>query len=330
MLSKIFEQIHSGKLPTEGDYFEIPTSIFPADSAENTPPLPAIDFFKKIDGKMEYLRRASEPFSAVEISYQPAIWIKQKDFEQLRDYVNQLFLDPSCSPLPRENRLETLRGASIAVVERLFAEPSAENITSAAKTVGPFVYSIMKDPGAGLFLTGLSSHHPYTLQHSVGTAINCILLASRMGLTSEKDLNQAGIAGLLHDIGKVHTRTSILDKNGPLDEVEWVEMREHALAGYELLKDHPNPLISGRVRRAVLEHHEDNLGTGYPYGKKAKDLDILSRIVCISDIFNALTTKRSYSPARTPFEAFQLMREKLMHKIDDDLFKELVLIYGGQ
>jgi putative nucleotidyltransferase with HDIG domain len=185
----------------------------------------------------------------------------------------------------------------------------------------------MKDPKSYLHLSKLSDHDPYTLRHSVGTAVNSIILAKKLGVLDEKELVDVGMAGLLHDIGKVKVSKDIINKNGPLDELEWEEMRNHAEAGWEIVKDDPS--LSERTKRAVREHHEDRNGTGYPQGLKQSETDLFSRIVCICDVFNALTTDRTYSKARTPFDAFQLMKEKIAHKIDDALFQELVKIYGG-
>jgi HD-GYP domain-containing protein (c-di-GMP phosphodiesterase class II) len=221
-----------------------------------------------------------------------------------------------------------MRRSALMVCEDLFENPSKENITRSTKVVGSFVYLLMKEPQSYLLLSKLSSHDPYTLQHSVGAAVGSIILGRKIGMSNEKELLDLGLAGLLHDIGKVKVKKEIINKNGPLDEIEWEEMRQHSNEGYLLLKDHPE--ISERTKRAVLEHHEDKSGTGYPRGIKSAETDIFSRIVCITDIFNALTTDRTYSKARTPFDAFQLMREKLTHKIDGDLFMHLVLIYGGK
>jgi len=186
----------------------------------------------------------------------------------------------------------------------------------------------MKDPKAYLLLSKLSDHDPYTLRHSVGTSVHSIILAKKLGIADEATLNEVGIAGLLHDIGKTQVKREIINKEGPLNELEWEEMRTHPMAGYNIIKDHPG--LSDRVKRAVLEHHEDRDGTGYPNKVPLEQTNLFSRIVCISDIFNALTTDRSYSKAKTPFEAFQLMKDKLFKKYDEGLFQELVKIYGGQ
>jgi putative nucleotidyltransferase with HDIG domain len=295
------------------------------------PPLPEVTFYEWPENRVApiVLREATQIYSALALSTHETIWIKEEDFQKLRTYAENQIVNPKAiGSLPAEERMKTLRKSAMVVVEDLFTNPSPENINKSVKVVGSFVHVMMKDPKAYFLLTKLSSHDPYTLQHSVGTAVNSIILGKKLGITSEQDLNELGLAGLLHDIGKVKVKKEIINKDGPLDELEWEEMRQHSAEGYEIVKN--NPTLSERTKRAILEHHEDRMGTGYPDGKKSEDCHLFSKIVCLADVFNALTTNRSYSKARSPLEAFQLMREKIAHKIDPELFKAMVLIYGGE
>ncbi len=263
------------------------------------------------------------------VSLRPTVWVREQDFNDVRNYAEHMLIEPSTAPgLQPEQRMESIRRSAMLVVEDLFENPSQENITRSVKVVGSFVHILMKEPKAYLFLAKLSSHDPYTLQHSVGTAVHSIILGKKLGMTDEKELQELGLGGLLHDVGKVKVKKEIINKNGPLDELEWEEMRQHSLEGYEIVKDKTN--ISDLSKRAILEHHENPDGSGYPHNLKRADIHPYSRIVCICDVFNALTTSRSYSNARSPFDAFQFMREKLEHKVDENLFRELVLIYGGK
>lgn len=321
------EAISAQRVSSENGYCEIPTEFFVSKIDVHMPELPPVSFYLKKDGRFELLKKEGEPYSALALSAHPSVWVEAKDLAKLKTFADAVLLN-SNSSLSNEKRMESLRKSAMIVVEDLFEDPNPTNINKSVKVVGSFVYVLMKDPKAYLHLTKLSSHDPYTLQHSVGTAVHCIILARKLGVSDESELLEVGLAGLLHDIGKVKVKKEIINKNGPLSELEWEEMRTHSLEGYEIVKN--NPTLTERTKRAILEHHEDKNGTGYPFGLRSAETDLFSRIVCICDVFNALTTNRSYSNARPPFEAFQLMREKLLHKIDDELFKQLVLIYGGQ
>jgi putative nucleotidyltransferase with HDIG domain len=336
---RALELVYAGRTNRRDGYCEIPTTVFVDKIDVNMPELPPVGFYRFRGNQVEQLRAPDQPYSPLALSLHPSVWVREDEMDAVRAFAEHLIVGGNPSggdrmetkpeaTLPTEKRMETLRKAAILVVEDLFEKPSPENIQKSTKMVGSFVYVIMKDPKAYSLLAKLSSHDPYTLQHSVGTAVHCIILGKKVGITSEQELTELGMAGLLHDIGKTKVKKEIINKNGPLDELEWEEMRSHATEGYDIIKNQPG--LSERTKRAVLEHHEDKNGTGYPLGKRITEIDIFSRIVCLCDVFNALTTDRTYSKARTPYDAFQFMRDKLFHKVDEELFKNLVLIYGGK
>ena len=196
------------------------------------------------------------------------------------------------------------------------------------KAVSGFVNLLVRDPKAFYYLIKLSSHDHYTYQHSVGVSLHAIALGKRLRVAGDQELADLGVAGLLHDIGKTKVSPAIINKPGPLDQKEWEEMRNHALWGYQLLKN--NRDVSQRAKLAVLHHHEENGGGGYPHGLTENQISLFAKIISIADIFNALTTDRTYSKAKTPFEAFKLIQTALMQKVDKQLFTELVFIYGGK
>ena len=326
--NEAFELILTGELRQDLGHFEIPTSLFIEKMDTHTPALPGPAFYSRKGDVFSILKPVDGTCSALTLSMQPSIWIKIEDMAAVQQFAEkQMRKVVTDSSVPEKTRVKLLQNTAMKAVENLFDAPTPENIKKSEKIVGSFVYFLMKEPKSYLLLTQLSSHDPYTLRHSVGTSVNSIILGKKAGMTDEAELTELGMAGLLHDIGKVKVKREIINKNGPLDELEWEEMRQHAQAGYDIVKD--NPSIPERVKRAIWEHHEDRNGTGYPQRIPLTDTDIFSRIVCICDIFNALTTDRSYSKARTPFEALQLMKEKLSHKFDDHLFRKLVEIYGG-
>ncbi len=257
------------------------------------------------------------------------VYLLRSDMPAFTAYIDRLLSEqPSHSPMADEKKVTLLRNSAMKVMTDIFETPSKENIERGVKVVSNFVYTLMRDPKAYEILLSLSSHDHYTLQHSVGVATNAIILAKKMGIEDEVSLIEVGVGGLLHDIGKTKVKKEIINKKGPLDEEEWGEMRQHALLGYEMIKDNPN--IGTRAKLAILQHHEEPGGTGYPIGLSGNQIDIFAQIVCLADIYNALTTDRSYSSARSPYDAFQLIKSKLSHKIDPKLFEALVKIYGHQ
>lgn len=322
------EKICSNRVREFQGYMEVPTVALIQRVDVALPELPNISFYLREKDQITVLREAGQPLSPVLLSQKKTVWVKQADFEAIRLLAqNQLINPPAEHALPIVDRMESLRKTAFAVTEDLFSNPSPENIRQSLKVVGSLVYVFMKDPRAYPMLSQLSQHDSYTLQHSVGTAVNSIILARKLGLKDEHELQQIGLAGLLHDIGKIRIDKGIINKPGPLDPEEWEQMMGHAQAGHEIVKD--NPDLSDGAKRAILEHHEERNGGGYPRGLKEADIHVYSRIVSTCDIFNALTTDRTYAKAQKPFDAFKFMRDQLQKKVAPDLFKQMVLIYGG-
>lgn len=117
-------------------------------------------------------------------------------------------------------------------------------------------------------------------------------LGRGLGLTDD-DLDRVALAGILHDVGKIHLDPAILGKPGPLDPTERELMDRHPEMGFAMTRNRIDP----KVAEAILYHHERWDGTGYPFGLVGEQIPILSRIVLVADAFDAMTSKRAYQPA---------------------------------
>ena len=117
-------------------------------------------------------------------------------------------------------------------------------------------------------------------------------LGTGLGL-EEEDLDRLALAGVLHDVGKIHLDPGILAKPGPLDDTERDLMQRHPEMGFAMTRSR----LDQRVAEAILYHHERVDGTGYPFGLSGDEIPILSRIVLVADAFDAMTSTRAYQPA---------------------------------
>jgi len=325
------EYAYAGRFETgPNSLYVLPTILLVKSLDLKLPKLPDIDLYISEDGQnAELLRSADQPYSPLALSNYDFVLIKKEAINVIRDRAEkELMKMTSNQNIPVATRMHSLRKASMLVAEDIMADPSPENIQRGKKMVNGFVYLLMRDPSSYLYLASLSSHDPYTLQHSVGTAVNSIILGRKLGVKDEKDLTELGLGGLLHDVGKTNVKPEIINKPGPLDDNEWAEMKQHSTWGFDIIKS--NDEISVQAKRAVLEHHEDKSGKGYPHGMNWSDVHDFAKIVALCDIFNALTTDRSYSKAQKPYEALKLIRDKMQHKFDDEVFKNMVEIYGGK
>ena len=136
-----------------------------------------------------------------------------------------------------------------------------------------------------------------TFGHSKRVSYNSRLIAAAMDLGAE-DRNNLKVAALLHDIGKIGTSDMILGKKGPLTEEEKKIIREHPVRGVEIL----TPLAGvfkqlNAILPAILHHHENFDGSGYPDGRSGGDIPLLARIIAIADAYDAMLSSRLYRSA---------------------------------
>ncbi|MFA5180701.1 MAG: HD domain-containing phosphohydrolase [Syntrophales bacterium] len=117
-------------------------------------------------------------------------------------------------------------------------------------------------------------------------------------------LGQCGVGALLHDIGKAFISPEILNKPGPLTDVEWEIVKRHPFSGMAMLLDTEIPAFA---KKAVLHHHENFYGGGYPMGIAGQNINILARVLRIVDTFDAMTSRRPYKDPIRPGEAVQIM-----------------------
>ncbi|MGH8914997.1 MAG: HD-GYP domain-containing protein [Acidimicrobiia bacterium] len=117
-------------------------------------------------------------------------------------------------------------------------------------------------------------------------------LGTGLGL-GEIDLDRLALAGVLHDVGKIHLDPGILGKPGPLDDSERELMNRHPELGFAMTRNRLDP----KVAEAILYHHERFDGRGYPFGLTGEEIPILSRIILVADAFDAMTSTRAYQPA---------------------------------
>lgn len=145
-----------------------------------------------------------------------------------------------------------------------------------------------------------------TGKHTSRMAHYTATIAHHYGM-SPKEQHNLLAAAPLHDIGKLGVPDHILLKAGPLSPEERAIMQRHTTIGYELLRDEPSPFLQLGAEIA-LSHHEHWDGTGYPNGLSGEEIPLSGRIVAIADVFDALTTIRSYKPAWLTERAVAVIR----------------------
>lgn len=151
-----------------------------------------------------------------------------------------------------------------------------------------------------------------TFVHSMNVALICMMFGKWLNY-STRDCEVLMMSGLFHDIGKLEVPEEILKKKGALTKDEYDVIKGHPTSGYHLLKDLN---LDKRVALSALQHHERCDGTGYPSGLKSTDIEDFSKIVTISDVYNAMTSSRCYRGPICPLEVMNIFESEGLTKYD--------------
>ena len=227
-----------------------------------------------------------------------------------------------------ERKATALREMSKMVVQDVLDDPrSGEKIKKAGDSVNNMVDFILENETSYFSLMTISAHDFYTYTHSLNVCTLSIGLGSAIGLPKSPDLEMLGLGTMLHDIGKSQVDPKLINKPGRLTDEEFKAMKGHVAAGVKLLQEHHK--LPEMVLEPVAQHHEKLTGSGYPNAIMGDQLSLFGRISSIIDIYDALTTVRSYKKAFTPFEALSILR-KNENDYDTRLMREMVLMLGKQ
>lgn len=166
----------------------------------------------------------------------------------------------------------------------------------------------------------IEAKDPYTKGHCGRVAAYSLVLAREAGYPVD-GLETLEFGAFLHDIGKIGIRDSVLLKPGPLDDNEWIHMREHPVKGYEIASkiEMLKPIMS-----AVRNHHERWDGTGYPDKMKGDAIPLAARMVAIADAFDAMITDRPYKAGLPLPECKKALRKQAGAMFDPDLIETFI------
>ena len=168
----------------------------------------------------------------------------------------------------------------------------------------------------------IESRDRYTAGHCERVADYTTKLAAAVGYTG-RDLTWIRMGAFLHDVGKTRIAAEVLNKPGKLDENEWSLMREHTVYGDEIVADLDFPYD---LRPIIRSHHERWDGAGYPDNLKESDIPLVARILCIADVYDAMTTQRSYKMPHSKEDALAYMASQAGIIFDPELLQIFLVL----
>ena len=200
----------------------------------------------------------------------------------------------------------------------------ALNFEQAESLVEEISDSVMRHPNALISLARLKHADEYTYMHSVAVCALMIALARQLGL-GEGAVREAGLAGLLHDVGKMAIDQDVLNKPGKLSDAEFSAVRRHPEAGGKILL--AGKQVSALVLDVCLHHHEKVDGSGYPHGLQGEQISLFARMGAVCDVYDAITSNRPYKQGWDPAESIRKMAEWKGH-FDEEVFQAFVKTVG--
>ena len=237
----------------------------------------------------------------------------------------------AAAPMSREEEMAHARRLlehSRQAVQTMFDEVrmgKALSTEQAHELVDDIAASVLRGGDVLIGLARLKTADNYTYMHSVAVCALMTALARELGMAPEQ-VRSAGLAGLLHDIGKMAVPSTILNKPGSLNEAEFSSVRAHPAAGHRMLQALGE--IDPVALDVCLHHHEKLDGSGYPKGLRGEEISLFARMGAICDVYDAITSNRPYKQGWCPADSLRRMAAWRGGHLDAQLFAAFVKCLG--
>lgn len=262
-----------------------------------------------------------------------AVSSEQDEEQKIESELEQIASEPThevhrVSLHDEVDRARKIHAKAREAVVSMFSEARlgrAVDVAGAGELVDEINQSITRNSSALLSLARLKNKDDYTYLHSVAVCALMVALGRQLGLQGEK-LREVGMAGLLHDVGKMLISEEVLNKPGRLTDEEFEQVKQHPVKGWELLKASQN--VCAIAQEVCLHHHEKVDGSGYPDHLSGEALTLVSRMGAVCDVYDALTSNRCYKAGWEPGEALRKMAEWRNGHFDEAVFHAFVKTVG--
>jgi len=257
------------------------------------------------------------------------LYISEEEEDRYKAFVDkQLQSIARSSEISTEQKARLIYEKATEAIDSMFKNPeSLENVKNVQPVVNSFIEIILHDSSAVESLMKITAHDYYTHTHSINVSIYTLSLGAFLGI-SGKELEVLGMAAVLHDLGKSKVDYEIINKNGKLTDEEFAQMKHHPVLGHEIAL--ALGITDERILTGIRHHHEKISGGGYPDNLNGDQISQFARIIGTCDVFDALSTKRSYKDPMTSFESLQLMKQQMVGHLDMDIVNSFIKMLHKQ
>lgn len=298
-----------------------------------------------------YVVELDRPWLETPFLYQGFIISSEEEIDQLTEYCDHVFIDVAQTEIKykdkgrerqhvktrRINKVSMEKALPAAIADYDHAKRTVDNVLSSLRlshdintnevktAVKSCVKSVLKNPNALMWLAQIKNKDDYTAEHSLRVSVMSVALGRELDLL-EQELEDLGVAGMLHDVGKVRIPDEILNKEGSLTRDEYDVIKTHATAGRSLLMSKSDvPPVTVDVAYC---HHEHINGKGYPRGISGEKIPYFAKIVSVVDAFDAITSDRVYSNGRSVLEALRILYDCRGQQFDEEIVRAFIRLVG--
>ncbi|MBU0983783.1 MAG: HD domain-containing protein [candidate division Zixibacteria bacterium] len=270
------------------------------------------DLYLKVGTEAVLYRASNLPFSQKTLDRLleqnvTRLYISHEDRHQYQRYIesniNEIVADTT---IAQDTKAGIVYDSAILLARDVLDNPTlGENIRRSRTFVESTVAFVLSSRRAFHSLLKVMSFDYYTYTHSVNVCTFALALAEYTGIHDLEELSVLGSGALLHDVGKTRIDEAILNKQTPLTSSEMDMIKMHPRWGVDLLQ--ASDVLAEESYFPVIEHHERENGSGYPRGLTSGQIHTHSKFVAIADVFDAMTTRRIYRPAKAAYPALKEM-----------------------
>jgi HD-GYP domain-containing protein (c-di-GMP phosphodiesterase class II) len=254
-------------------------------------------------------------------------YIREEDLakyhQQATLSLRKLITDPKKSLREKTKKIYSV---SKEIMKDFFEYSASDQILQSANEVMDIMEQCLFANDAGFHsLTMITNKDYYTYTHSVNVGLYCLAFGIKTKM-SPNDTRDLGLGGMLHDVGKSRIDHSLINKNGKLTNDEFKTIKSHTTIGKELLGS--MKCYRTHVVEMADQHHEKFEGNGYPNGLVGEDISRYARICKVMDVYDALTTRRSYKKAVKSFDAITIMKFQMGSEFDPEILENFIRYLG--
>jgi HD-GYP domain-containing protein (c-di-GMP phosphodiesterase class II) len=227
-----------------------------------------------------------------------------------------------------EQKARKVYEVSKNIMKEFFETNASEKILRTSDEVMEIMEECFQDTDVGFYgISKITNKDYYTYTHSVNVGLYCMTYGVKISM-SHDEVRTLGLGGMLHDVGKSKIADSLLNKKGLLTPKEFQIVKNHAPLGGDIL--HDMNCYADSVIDMANQHHEKYQGGGYPLGIVGDEISYFARICKVMDVYDALTTRRSYKKAMSPFDTLTLRVKQMSDEFDSKILDDFIRYMGPE